>query len=310
MKKNCIFTSEINKELANNKDDFILASEKSYLDDISETAEYIYKNRTEKPFVLLSGPSGSGKTTTAHKISELLVKMGVKVHIISMDNYFYPKTNPKIPKDKFGNPNFESPFSMNIELFSSHLISILNCEEVPVPVFDFITQKNDITTPLHRKNGEIVIIEGIHALNPFVVGNIHSHSTFLYVSVRTRILSADGKAIIHPRKIRLMRRLIRDKIYRARETEHTFSMYNSVTLGEDEHIIPYKKYADFHIDTFIDYEASVYAGILVNDLLAHNKDFANFQGYNDMCKILQELSVLEIKDVPKNSLIREFIGDF
>ncbi len=308
MDKNYVITSEINREINDNLNDFIVKSENKYQNRIEEIADSVYEEREVKPLVLISGPSGSGKTTTAHKIGEALRKKGASVHIISMDNYFHPRNHPAIPKDREGNPNFESPYSMNIKLFQENLKSLLKCEKAEIPSFNFITQISTFENSIERKTGEIVIIEGIHALNPLVTGEFHSSSTFIYVSVRTRILSEDKSSIVHPRKIRLMRRLIRDKLYRGRDIDETFEMYKSVTLGEEEHIVPYKKFADFDIDTFFAYEPSVYAGVLLPELLSHSPSFRDVESYESMCKIFTELEKIELDKISKTALIREFTG--
>ncbi len=308
MIKNYMITSEINLEIKNDLQEFIKKSENMYQSRIEEIADSVYAEREVKPLILISGPSGSGKTTTAYKIADALKNRGINVHIISMDNYFHPRNHPAIPRDKEGNPNFESPYSMNIKLFQENLNMLLKCEKTEIPTFNFVTQISTFDNSIERKSGEIVIIEGIHALNPLVTGEFHSSSTFIYVSVRTRILSEDKSSIVHPRKIRLMRRLIRDKLYRGRDIEETFMMYKSVTLGEEENIVPYKKFADFDIDTFFAYEPSVYAGVLLPELLSHSPSFRDVESYESMCKIFSELEKIDLNLISKNALIREFTG--
>ena len=149
-------------------------------------------------------------------------------------------------------------------------------------------------------------MEGIHALNPDVTGHSDEFTNRVYVSVRTRL--EDNGALLHPSKIRLMRRLIRDKLYRGRSISETMDFFRSVERGEDLYIMPYKHRASFDIDTFIAYEPMVYRDILLSDLERVSKTYGNYDHYADIELFLRALSPLEREAVPDNSLVREFIG--
>ncbi len=176
-----------------------------------------------------------------------------------------------------------------------------------MPVFDFNTQSRSDFIPVARKSNEIIIIEGIHALNPEVTGDSDDFTTCMYVSVRTRIRTKFGYTL-HPRKIRLMRRLNRDRLFRCRSLEDIFDMFESVTKGEEKYIMPYKKRATIEIDSFIPYEASVYAKMLRNDVEKNREAFAAIEDGDVMLKVLTELEPLSEELVPSDSLVREFIG--
>lgn len=304
MVTNYIDVSDINGGLACNAANYIAQCEKIYRDRISEAAEKIYMERRERPLVLISGPSGSGKTTGAMRIGKHLKEKGLSVHIISMDNYFLPEGAGKIPLDENGNADLESPYRMDIPLFREHLEKLFRCEPVEIPKFTFRTQSRSAGVSIQRKKDEIIIIEGIHALNPEVTGNTDGYTTCVYVSVRTRIKNSSGT--LHPRYIRLMRRLCRDKLFRGRSVNEVFSMLPGVTRGEDLYIMPYKGRANIEIDTFLAYEPSVYAFMLMNDL----KDTENIPGDScpELLETLRELSTLSGEYVPPDSLVREFIG--
>jgi uridine kinase len=307
MEINYINTSNINSGTEKDPSDFIRRSEEIYMQRIREAAEKIYTERMNKPIVLLSGPSGSGKTTSALRIANLLANKGLTVHTVSMDNYFLPSDAGELPVDEDGKVDLESPYRLDIPLFSEHLKMMSRCEKVEMPVFDFATQSRSDFIPVHRKDNEIIIIEGIHALNPEVTGDAGDFSTCIYVSVRTRIRTSDG-SVMHPRKIRLLRRLNRDRLFRGRSLESVFGMYGSVTAGEEKYIMPYKHRADFDIDTFIAYEASVYSKMLLGDLTASKEELCGEEGMDVMLKTLGELTPVSEELVPKDSLVREFVG--
>ena len=307
MELNYINTTNINSGLENDAAGFIRSSESIYRDQLRIAAEKIYMSREERPLVLLSGPSGSGKTTTALRLAALLGNKGLQVHTLSMDNYFLPADAAEFPVDENGRIDLESPYRLDIPMFSEHLEKLSKGEPVEMPVFDFNTQSRSDFIPVARKSNEIIIIEGIHALNPEVTGDSDDFTTCMYVSVRTRIRTKFGYTL-HPRKIRLMRRLNRDRLFRCRSLEDIFDMFESVTKGEEKYIMPYKKRATIEIDSFIPYEASVYAKMLRNDVEKSREAFAAIEDGDVMLKVLTELEPLSEELVPSDSLVREFIG--
>ena len=180
-------------------------------------------------------------------------------------------------------------------------------ERIDIPEFDFARQQRISGMPLKRNAGDVIIIEGIHALNPLLTGDSESYTNCVYVSVRTRIEGDDG-SLLHPAKIRLMRRLIRDKLYRGRSLPETFEFFRSVERGENLYIMPFKFRADFDIDTFIPYEPLVYRDILLPDLEQAEKTYEKYADYADIALFLRQMTGIERGYVPENSLIKEFIG--
>ena len=179
-------------------------------------------------------------------------------------------------------------------------------QKVDIPVFDFVTQEHSTYIPLTRKKDEIIIIEGIHALNPEVTGSTGEKASCVYVSVRTR-LKTDNGDILHPSQVRLMRRLIRDRLFRGRSFDDIFAMFTSVQRGENLYIMPHKHRADYDVDTFIDYEASVYKSIIYDELKAYKE--TAFPDLRKMAlRYLKELEPISAELIPDNSLIKEFIG--
>ena len=303
---NCVSIERLNTA-AKSPEEMIAEGEKIYADRLSTAAEKIFSVREKRPVVLLSGPSGSGKTTSAHRIAHLLESYGCKAHTISMDNYFLPMKDNEAARDENGKIDFESPYRLDIPLFKKHLEMLSNCETVDIPSFDFAKQERREGMPLKREQGDLVILEGIHALNPLVTGDCDEFTTCVYVSVRTRI--SNGEKLLHPSKIRLMRRLMRDKLYRGRSLAETFEFFKSVERGEGLYIMPFKYRADFDIDTFIEYEALVYRDILLPDLEKAAVDYSDYGDYADIEEFLRLLEPVDKRFVPKNSLTREFIGE-
>lgn len=305
MKK--IHTTAINRKLKEDKAQFISECEEAYCSQVREAAESIFAYGDERPLILLSGPSGAGKTTTALKLSEYLAEMGICTHTISMDNYFLPADQTPKALDENGKIDYESPHRLDIDLLNKHMMKIANCEEVVLPNFNFKAQRRHYKEHLKRKHGDLVVFEGIHALNPEVTGITDGFANCIYVSVRTRVQSQSG-GVMHPSHIRLMRRIIRDKLYRARKPADTFDMFASVERGENLYIMPYKQRAEYNIDTFIPYELSVYKSFLQQDFQELSETYENFKKFELMNEILNELDDIELSKVPSKSLIREFIG--
>ena len=301
-----ISISELNK-LAKQPEKLIRADENAYADRISKVAERICLERESKPVVLISGPSGSGKTTSATRIQRILSDNGCTTHTISMDNYFLPLCETENARDENGNIDFESPMRLDIPLFREHIEKLCRCEEIEIPGFDFARQERTKGMPLKRSSGDLVILEGIHALNPLVTGDSESFTNCVYVSVRTRLSDKNGETL-HPSKIRLMRRLMRDKLYRGRSLAETFEFFKSVERGENLYIMPFKHRANFDIDTFIGYEPLVYRDILLPDLENVAGTYEDYDKFADIEHFLKRLSGVEKRFVPNNSLIREFIG--
>ena len=298
-------TSTMNKN-AQDAASYIAASEEQYLWQVKITARFLAQQVEERPIILLSGPSGSGKTTTSFRLKEQLCELGVKTHTMSMDNYFMAIDDPRSEREDDGTIDFESPKRLDKELLDSHLEKLFNGEEFNQPVFDFANQKQLVGEKFQRLENEMVIVEGIHALNPKVTGKVSDHASGVYVSVRTRIEYGKNKHL-HPSLIRLMRRLVRDKLFRNRKATQTLEFYGKVELGEERYITPYKWNAEHDIDTFLAYEAAAYKNFIVNEL-ADLRDNGSVPECQEILNVLDMLDSVSLDAVPDDSLVREFIG--
>ena len=295
--------NEINERITANAAQFVADTDNTYFTQIREVAQHIFDGRNERPIVLLSGPSGSGKTTTAHVLEKMLDEMGCETHTLSMDNYFLTLSEEERIGAQEGTIDLESPSRLNIPFMNAQLEDITDCKPVELPVYDFPTSTSLLSGEiLHRKPGELVILEGIHALNPDVVTLPDTKTEKVYISVRTRVV-CDGHTI-HPENVRLLRRMIRDNINRGRSFEQTCTAYKSVKRGEDLYVMPHKHRSDFDIDTFIPYELGVYKNFFKSQL--ENPDCGGQMG--EIIRLLTPALPLSESFVPDNALIREFIG--
>lgn len=301
-----INVNTINSNLESNTLDFVNQCEQNYIDQLVNTANSIVESLEERPVVLISGPSGSGKTTSALKLSKILLdEFDCISRTISLDNYFKSNNSPNMPRNPDGSIDLESPLCVDIDLLKEHIHKISQGISFDMPYFNFTTQTRGGYKPFKVNRGEIVIFEGIHALNPMVTGSYNT--TKIYVSVRTRLVNDDG-SVLHPRCIRLMRRLMRDSLFRGRKYQDVFSYFKSVSEGEDKFIMPFKPLAEFDIDTFHSYEPSVYRSYLLDDLLSIQDDMKSNVEYNAIVSFLSELVDTNSSVVPNTSIVREFIG--
>ena len=286
-----------------NHKSFINECQKEYESKVVKAAKLIARNMSNCPIVLLSGPSGSGKTTIAKDIENILCKKGYEAHTLSMDNYFRSLSNSEKNAVTEGTLSLEAPSRLDIPLLNEQIEKMINCREVELPVYNFeISKQLPSGISLKRKQGEIIIFEGIHALNPNVISVDGASTEKIYVSVRTRV--KNGGVVLHPSKIRLLRRMLRDKLYRGRSFQKTVERFFEVEQGEKDYIMPYKNFANHHIDTFIPYEMGVYKSILKEETTF----FKDAPVLTDIYEIFKDAEEISPKLVPKNALIREFIG--
>lgn len=284
-------------------DGCFLNEDLSFIKRVKRVAEIISRNKEAKPIILLSGPSGSGKTTTAHLIESILDKEGYDSHTLSIDNYFKTVVHD-------GNPiDYESPDRVNTDLLSEHIERLIACKEINLTHFDFTSQKCLVSDEkLTRKEGEIIIFEGIHALNPDIVKFDEGKTQKIFVNVDAAI--SYGDEMLSSKHIRLLRRMCRDRIYRGRNIESTAEYFESVERGTEKYLLPYSNRADFSIDSFIAYELSVYKSILFDEMLTIPLSDDKFYSGNigKLTDFLSRIMGASADKVGKNSLIREFIG--
>ena len=294
----------INQNVLQDTAAFIRKSNADYLKSLEKIADDIALHRDKKPIILLSGPSGSGKTTSALMIEKILDDRGIETHTLSLDNYFSPLTEQEKELFAVGKLDLESPKRVDSSFLTEQLREIYHCRPVELPIYDF---KDSVRIQsgkiLHRKPGELVILEGIHSLNPDIISFKDSRTAKIYVSVRTRI-SQNG-VLLHPSKIRLMRRLVRDMLFRKRSFHDTLMMFYSVEEGENKYIMPYKYRSDYDVDTFMPYEICAYKEFLIEAFRQMTDDPL----VEDMLKFLEQTEAISPEAITPDSLVCEFIGN-
>ena len=299
-----ITTKTINGKIVADESGFITESENFVLSQIDNTAEKIADSLDEKPIILIAGPSGSSKTTSAMKLSSAIKKHGVNVCYISMDKYFKNFTQHERELKRQGKIDLKSPDRVDIDYLNNDIDTLINGGEIDIPKYDFPTNTRTLSGDKLSRNGGFVIIEGIHALNDKLMSKNEGCASRIYVSVRTRVVDSNGDKL-HPCKIRMMRRMIRDKLYRGRDIEETIKMFPNVQHGENKYIMPFKGSADFNIDTFIKYEPNVYKHILFDELEQLAPKYADVR---DIVNALDEVDAIVPDKIPSDAMIREFIG--
>ena len=287
---------------------FIEECDAVYAKRVETAADMIIENSRRSPIVLLSGPSGSGKTTTARKISEELERRGVHAHYVGMDDYFLtvdPKTAPRTPE---GDIDFESPLCMDMELLNEHFSMLADGKRIFVPKYEFSRQMRVIepSKSIKLKRDEIVVFEGIHALNDMITQR-HPDAFKLYISARSDV-TFNGATVFKGTWFRLVRRTVRDYNFRGADPAQTLSMWANVRRGEKANISPFKDKANFQFDSSFPYEMAV-----MNDTAT--KLFSSIpegiERYDELRQVLPALQLFGVIDealVAPDALIREFIG--
>lgn len=294
----------INDRLRADAYGYMRQAEEEFDARLTAVARDICDKRAQCPIILIAGPSGSGKTTTARKLEEKLDAWGCEAHALSLDNYFVPLSEEQQQLAAAGKLDLESPDRVDIPFLNQQLEGIIAGRPTPIPHFNFTdNSRTHSGHTLTRKPGDLVILEGIHALNPAVITLPEAETQRLYVSVRTRLVTDNGEAL-HPKRIRLLRRMLRDKLFRNRSVEHTLRMFGSVQRGENRYIMPYKARSIHDIDTFCPYEVSVYKDELLEEL----QTLENRADARELLELLAQVTIAPAALVPLDALIREFIG--
>lgn len=265
------------------------------------------KERGNVKIVLIAGPSSSGKTSFANRLAIQLRVNGLIPFPISMDDYFVPRR--MTPKKADGSFDFESVEAIELDLFEQDITNILKGEEVILPKFDFKTGTRGVSLNMVKlpENG-IIIIEGIHGLNPRLLGRIEDRFKFkIYISAMT-VLNMDKHNRIATTDVRKLRRMARDHISRGYSPEDTLLMFPSVSSGEKMNIFPYQEEADAMFNSTLFYELSVLKKHTLPELMKITKDSPTYEEAKRLITILRLFEDTPDELVPTNSLLREFIG--
>ena len=273
-------------------------------------ADEIYERRDQLKLVLISGPSSSGKTTTSKRIALQLKVLGLNPVIIELDNYFVNRENT--PFDEDGNRDYESLLALDLEFLNTQLNELFEGKEILLPKFDFAKGERVFNGERLRLNEkDILIMEGIHGLNPRLTEKIPSHRKYsIYASALTS-LSIDENNSISTSDNRLLRRIVRDNNYRGISPEDTIKRWMSVRRGEIRNIFPFQENADIMFNSALIYELSLlklYAEPLLRKIPPISPASSESIRLLKFLSYIQELDVKDVDTVPPTSVMREFIG--
>ena len=281
--------------------------EDSYRDHLENIARNIVRHHRNVRVIMLSGPSSSGKTTTAHLLRDYLTDYGARCTIVSLDDFYRGVgLAPQLPNGKF---DYEAVQALDVDAIKSCLLDIINTGEFSVPRYDFALGRPD-GEPRHYSIGpeEMVIVEGIHGLNPLFTRELPAGSCVkLYVSVKQQIKSANGD-VMSPMDLRLVRRIVRDIQFRDTSPERTLSMWGQVVKGEDRYIRPYRLSADYTVNSIHIYEPCVMRRMAIPLLRAIAEDSPHYKKARDLESRLMRFEPIDDALVPENSMLREFLG--
>ena len=287
---------------------FVQEEDERYHAKVRKAAGMILENHKHSPIVLLSGPSGSGKTTTAMKIAEELKRRGVGTHYVAMDDYFKTIDPATVPRTPEGDMDLESPLCLDMELLNRHFTMLAEGKRIFVPKYEF-SRRMRIQEPsksIKLGKDEIVIFEGIHALNDMITVR-HPEAFKLYISAQSDV-EFEGKVVFKRTWFRLVRRTVRDYNFRDSDPAETMAMWANVRRGEKLNISPFKDKADLQLDTSLPYEPAVFNHTATALFRSVPEGIERFDELRAVLPALQLFGDIEEKYIADDALIREFIG--
>jgi uridine kinase len=290
-------------------DELIRVSEGFHEKAIAEIADAIVNNRRRIRLVLIAGPSSSGKTTFLKRLSVQLKVSGLNPVGLSIDNYY--RNREDTPRDENGEYDFEAIEAIDLELFNQHLVDLLEGREVRTPVFDFPSgrrQPLERSRPMRLGERDLLVVEGIHGLNERLTAQVPAASKYkVYVSALTQLCLDDANRI-RTSDARLLRRIVRDRLYRGYSPAETLRLWPSVRRGEVRNIFPFQESADDMFNTALPYESAVLKVYAERFLLEVPQEHPAYGEVHRMMKFLSLFVGIFPDAVPQNSILREFIG--
>jgi len=292
---------DINRKSSENVYKLIDRGEEAYINQVKEIANQV--SIYNKKIVLITGPSSAGKTTSSYKLKQELKNIGINSYVLNMDDFF--NDLDKVPLREDGKPDMEGLVALDVDCVKNCLQDILLKGEARTPTFDFATHKRtDVWHSCKVKRNEVIIMEGIHALNPVITQGLDADKIYkVYVHCNTDFVMS-GKIIFHARQLRLLRRMVRDERERHTPLTKTLELWDDVCAGEDKNIRPYKSTANYFLNSTHFYEPLLYKSLLI-------QPFQKLKKIPEIKQFLQKFrlcATIEESFIPKDSLIREFIG--
>lgn len=291
---------------AGRTNEIILVAEALHEQRIARLAEQIAGGVGWAWLVLIAGPSSSGKTTFARRLAVQLLANGIRPIAISLDDYFVDRD--KTPRDEQGNFNFEALAAVDLELFNRHLQDLRARREVQLPRYNFLTGMREAGEAIRLGPDQILLVEGIHGLNPDLVPSVAPHGIFrIYISALTQ-LNIDRHNRVSTTDTRMLRRIVRDARSRGYSAAQTIARWESVHRGEREYIFPYQENADVMFNSALVYELSVLKPLTEPLLLQMEPGASGYMEAKRLLTFLQWFEPMPTDPIPDNSILREFVG--
>lgn len=299
---------DLNRIVSKGKiNDLIRIDETLQSNKLLTIAREINERKNKIKIVLLAGPSCSGKTTSSIKLCTYLQSFGLTPKVLAMDDYFLDKKD--CPKDEKGNYDFESLEAMDINLFNEQVADLLSGKEITIPTFNFVIGKKEFKNKLQLQTTDILIIEGIHALDTKILENIPRGKKYkIYISALTE-LNLDDHNRISTTDHRLLRRIIRDNRTRGTDVETTIKTWPSVRAGEEKYIFPFQDEADYTVNSALIYELGVLKTYVEPLLYSVPSDSPHYEEAKRLLKFLRIFFPIPSDAIPQDSVLREFIGN-
>ena len=299
--------SDLNKSLSQFQIGEVINLSEAYYDgQLSSIASDITNSKNDIKIILLAGPTSSGKTTTAKKLSIYLRSKGFITHPLSIDDYFVDRE--KTPKDENGEYDFESLQAVDTNLFNQHLKQLLEGEEVTIPTYDFIIGKRKYEKKLKLKEKDIIVIEGLHALNPELTKTINRENKYKVLIAPLTQINLDDHNSIHESDIRKLRRIIRDSRTRDKTADVTLKMWKKIKEGEKNNIFPFQGDVDYVVNSSLIYEVCVLKTYVEPLLFNVNEDDPIYPEALRLINFLRNFLPMPSDLIPPDSVLREFIG--
>ncbi|MEA3475144.1 MAG: nucleoside kinase [Candidatus Cloacimonadota bacterium] len=305
---NLSYVSTLNQKVEEFQiDEIIQVSEALHEKKIAQIAEDIYQKRNSIRVILITGPSGSGKTTFAKRLSIQLKVNGLSPFMISIDDYFLDRT--KTPRDKNGDYDFESINALDKNLVNLHIKKLLNGEGIEIPKYDFVEGKREkIGQKIRLTAEDILLIEGIHALNNQISQDLDRRNKYkIYVSALTQ-LNLDNHNRISTSDTRIIRRIVRDSLFRGYSAYQTIKRWDSIKAGEQKYVFKFQEESDAMFNSALVYEMGVLKKYAIPTLQKVSSESYEYSEAQRLINLLSFFLNISENSIPRNSIIREFIS--
>lgn len=295
----------INRNIVNNPEKFIKECENKYIEQVNAVAKDV-SLKSGRELIMLAGPSSSGKTTTAGNFKKELENLGRKAKVISLDDFYSDQSLTYTFED--GTTDYETVKALDVPLIDSCLSELMEKGKTFIPHFSFHTKKREGFSEIQCEKDEIIIVEGLHALNPVITDPLDSCSMKkVYISVSSRLFD-ENSVLFSKRDLRFIRRLIRDYHFRSSDVDYTFYLWKGVRMGEDRYLFPYSDRADIKIDSIHPYEPCLFKKEAIKLLDLIGQDSIYYSSAVSLKERLGRFKSIDKSCIPADSLLREFIG--